>query len=349
MSSGEQTSPDVAPPGTGARPRRGAWVRYLRLGAMIAVIVLAIVAGATVVSASLDPTENKLRQRAGLFGKSELRIGVGFDRPGLGYLNPNGKYGGFEIEIAYLIAEDLGFQRKQVKFLTVVTENRRRMRGGDGIPVDLVVASYSITPERERLPEVMFSVPYLSTELAVVTREHHPQVDSLGQLKGKRVCTLESGTAVGWAEKSGLIDNLTKRGIITSCIEDLRTGTYDAVVSDATILAGWVARYGDELRHHDIATDEEQNYGVNVGNNESLRELVNLALYCSLHDPEDSRWEDAYRRHLEPLQAANKDQLVAETDQPNIPPEQEPRVRRLPWEYWVPESWPYGGRPARCH
>lgn len=348
MSSGEQTASEVATTDARSGSKRGSWIQYLRLAGMILVIVLAVVIGVTIVNNSLEPTERMLKQRAGLFGRDELRVGVGYDRPGLSYRDGAGNYKGFEIEIAYLVAEDLGFRHSQVKFRTVVTENRRRMRADDGLRVDLVVSSYSITDKREELPEVMFSVPYLSTELSVVTKTGHFKVDSLGQLRDERVCTLEAGTAIEWAEKNGIRDNLYKRGVISFCIEGLRGGTYDAVVSDAAILAGWVHKYSSELMHHNISTDEEQDYGVNVGRNDALRELVNLAFYCSLYDPDDKRWEEAYEKHLEPLRASSPGQLVAEVNQPEIPSDQEPRVRRLPWEYSVPDSWPYGGRPARC-
>jgi glutamate transport system substrate-binding protein len=347
MSSGEQAAPEVLSPDNEAASSHGSWTQYVRLVVMILVIVLAAVTGLMVAVASSDPTEAQLREQAGLTGKRELLIGVGSDRPGLSHLGDDGQYRGFEIDIAYMIAAELGFHPSAVTFLSVKTEDREIMQGSDGrkwIQVDLVIATYSITRKREELEDVMFSAPYLRTKISVVTRTAHPNVASVeDDLNGERLCTLGTGTAED--EFGGV--KLMGRPKIADCIDGLRDGRYDAVLTDAAILAGWVDRYSSELRQHDISTNEVQRYGVNVGDNEPLRELVNLALYCSLHDPSDGRWEDAFRKHLAPLQEANRPQQIAESEQPEKIPE--PRVRRYPWEYWVPGSWAYEERPARCN
>jgi len=322
----------------------GPWMPYFRLAAMVAVILLAVVVGGSVVNATFNPTptEDQLKELAGITGKQELRIGVGDDRPGLSFHKPDGGYEGFEIEIAHMIAARLDFDPSRVAFFAVPTEERRRMQGYDAAgelePVDMVIASYSITPEREALGEVMFSAPYLETQLSVVTLTDFrsgDSVESLGQLQSEQVCTLEAGTAVGWAEESGLRENLVKLRKIKGCIDGLIAGTFDAVVTDAALMAGWVDRHHGRLRQHNIATDEVQRYGINVGENEALLKLVNLVLYCSRYDPDDRQWEEAFRKHLKPLEPANQPQQVAKPVQPSV---KEPKVRRFLWEYWVDDS-----------
>lgn len=350
MSSGGPVPPFVAPPTHSSTPPGVPWVQYARLAAMIVAIVLAVVTGVAVVTSSFDPTEAELKERAELTGKHELLVGVGDDRPGLSYLRDDGEYEGFEIDIAYMIAAKLGFDPSQVRFLTVKTEDRQTRQvedseSGKWHTADLIVASYSITKKREAEDEIMFSAPYLRTRISVVTRVGHPQVASVeDDLKGERVCTLGTGTADDEFRKRL---TLVRKQKVRQCIEGLLDLSFDAVLTDAAILAGWVDKYRDQLRQHDISTDEVQRYGVNVGDNEPLRELVNLALYCSLHDPNDLRWENSFREHLSPLQKANAPQQIAEAVQPTKIPE--PKVRRLPWEYWVPDSWAYEERPARCH
>jgi glutamate transport system substrate-binding protein len=342
MDSGKRPLPLLVPQAIGKTLAGGPWMQYVRLAAMATVVLLAVVAGVAVVNATFDqtPTEDQLKEAAGLIGKPELRIGVGDDRPGLSYRDPGRRtYEGFEIDIAYMVAARLGFDPSRVVFFSVPTEERRRMQGYDGDelkPVDMVVASYSITPEREALEEISFSEPYLETQLSVVTRtDFRGQVESLGQLQGTEVCTLEAGTAIPWAEDSGLTEELSKVRQISSCIDDLLEGGYDAVVSDAAVMAGWVARHEGRLRQHNIATDEAQQYGINVGRNKALLTLVNLALYCSRYDPDDRQWEDAFRRHLDPLKPANHPQQVAKPVQPDVA---EPKVRRYLWEYWVDDA-----------
>lgn len=325
------------------------WTQSMRLVVLVAFVVLLLVLVAAVIMDSLDPTEAELKAQAQLTGKYELLIGVADDRPGLSYRLDNGQYEGFEIEIAYMIAAKLGFTPEQVRFLTVKTEDRQTRQvldpdSGKWTTADLIVASYSITKKREELDDVMFSAPYLRTRMSVVTRTGHAAVASVeDDLQGEKVCTISTSTAQDDFRKAL---KLVLRQKVKDCIDGLLGYQFDAVLTDAAILAGWVHKHRSRLQQHDIGTDEVQRYGVNVGDSEPLRELVNLALYCSLHDPDDKRWEDAFHRYLAPLQGSNRPQQVAESTQPRKIPE--PEVRRFPWEYWIPDTWAYEGRPARC-
>ena len=82
-----------------------------------------------------------------------------------------------------MIAADLGFLPKEIEFLSIETEDRARMQGrnddlmqgknaeGKSVRADLVVASFSVTPDRQANPAVGFSKPYFFTEQSVVTME----------------------------------------------------------------------------------------------------------------------------------------------------------------------------------
>lgn len=101
------------------------------------------------------------------------------------------------------------------------------------------------------------------------------------------------------------------------------------MTSDAAVLAGLVAAEQAMFRHHDIGLETPESWAVNVGPHVELRQLVNLSLYRSQHDPEDKRWEDAYDKHLRPLEPASAPQPVAIDKQPNA---EEAEVRQWPWE-----------------
>ena len=62
------------------------------------------------------PSVEELRRQAGVDNWSELAIGVKDDQPGTAFYNKDGTWSGFDIDIAYMIAEDLGFRRGEVKF-----------------------------------------------------------------------------------------------------------------------------------------------------------------------------------------------------------------------------------------
>lgn len=315
-----------------ADARRRRVVRVARLIAVTLALVIAAVAAVVTVVGAGPPSEQELRERAGLVGKTELLVGVKDDQPGTSLRDPGtGQFTGFDIDIALMVAAELGFRPSEVRFLPIESEDRawRQARGADGrfVTVDLVVATYSVTPERERDPGVTFSAPYLVTEQSVVTLRDHAPVDTLPDLAGRPVCSLATATSESPAGRAGV--KLISKKRISECFAALRARQVEAVTTDAAILAGFVAAAPDELVHHDIGLEQRESWGVNVGPNEALRDLVNLALYRSKYDATDKRWEDAFDRYLRPEQPANQPQQVAIDEQPDVP---KVEVREWPWE-----------------
>ena len=281
--------PEPPPPARG----REAATRTVRLVALLLALVLAVLVVATTLVLTGPPARQELMERAGLVGKRELLIGVKDDQPGISLRDPSGAWSGFDIDIARMIAADLEFRPSEVRFFAIESEDRARRQATDDegrfVTVDLVIASYSVTPAREAEKGVSFSAPYLNTEQAVVTRRDYPgSVETLGDLRGRSVCTLATSTSGDRTDLAGV--NLYRSKKISTCFADLAAGRCEAVTTDAAILAGFVARDPARLKIHDIGDDRGENWGVNTGDNEALRDLVNLTLYHSLTDPDDRRW-----------------------------------------------------------
>lgn len=297
--------------------RRRAAGRVVRLVATLSILIL-LLAGGAYTWWNWRPTVPELAEQAGLTGKRELLVGVIGDMPGISLLDETtGEFTGFDVDIALMVAADLGFRADQVRFLVIDNEDRETMRAHDStgafVTVDLVVASFSITPEREALPEVSFSEPYLRTELSVVTKKGHPPIQSLNDLRGRPVCTLTTSTAQTPLKEAGA-DERGKTDI-SECVEPLLSGEYDAMSTDAAILAGFVQRHPDDLVFHDIGERGQERWGINTGGNEPLRDLVNLSLCKSYHDPNDTRWEEAFANHL---RVGIKGQDIAVDSQPEV-------------------------------
>lgn len=306
----------------------------MRLVGWALAIVAVVVVGFSIISGNGPPTEDQLREQAGLIGKDRLYIGVKDDTPGIAFKDENGEFSGFDIDIALLVAEGLGFHRDQVEFLAIETEDRGRMQAknqrGEHMTVDLVVATFSVTPERERDKEILFSTPYLKTEQSVVTLRTDETITSLTQLRGRKVCTLGSSTSATALREAGVaVKDIKGENQISACFDGLRRGDYAAVSTDAAIMAGFVAA-DPNLRHHDIGLSTTESWAINVGGGRhAMRTLVDLALYRSFADPRDDRWERAYRNHITPLLKHNPGINVAQNRQPCVP---KPQVRRWPWE-----------------
>jgi glutamate transport system substrate-binding protein len=298
------------------------------------------------------PSLAELRAQAGVNSWATLPIGVKDDQPGIAYYEPGskecqaraqpvacGKWSGFDIDIAYMIAEDLGFRRQDVRFYAIESEDRGRMQAadpqGNRVAVKMVIASYSITQDRIN-QGATFSYPYLYTEESALTLAGHSPVATFDDLKDKRVCSLSASTSITAPAAAGAI--VVRKNKISECISLLRSkgpDRVDAVSTDAAILAGYKARYPQEFHHWDLGYDATEKWGVNVGDNPALKTLVDATLYKSYKDPHDDRWELAYLNNLQPEIPANLDDHtpIAVAEQPRAA---RPAVRKLPWEDGLP-------------
>jgi glutamate transport system substrate-binding protein len=203
------------------------------------------------------------------------------------------------------------------------------------------------------------------------------KITDLKQLKGKRVCTLGTSTSEAALSKRtetpkpsagaalpnktetpepsaeaalfartgipepGAKETITGKNLLKDCVDGLKEGEFEAVSTDAALLAGFVAesnrkgaKESEKLRHHDIAKEPNEKWAVNAGPNTALSTLVNLSLYRSYADPRDERWERAYAKYIVPLMSKgsgndNMKMRVAAAEQPCVLP---PPVRRWPWE-----------------
>jgi glutamate transport system substrate-binding protein len=282
------------------------------------------------------PSLAQLRAQAGVDGWTELTIGVKDDQPGIAYYDPqNKKWSGFDIDIAHMIAEDLGFREQEVKFYAIESEDRPRMQATDPsndnrrVAVKMVIASFSITAERAATG-ILFSAPYLYTEQSVMTLPDHPRVSSLADLKGKKVCSLSTSTSASALKTAEAI--VISKNRVSDCFAMLDRHQLDAISTDAAILGGYKARHPSKYAHWDIGLEGSEKYGVNVGSNKALQTLVDVTLYRSWTDPHDERWENAFQ-NLQNEVDANLPTPLAVAEQP---PVARPKVRQLPWESELP-------------
>jgi glutamate transport system substrate-binding protein len=309
----------------------------LRLAGLGLALVLALTLTMVKLFVAGPPSLAELRSQAGVNSWTTLPIGVKDDQPGIAYYDAaDGTWSGFDIDIAYMIAEDLGFRRQDVRFYAIESEDRARMQAtdpkGNRVAVKMVIASYSITPARINMG-VTFSVPYLYTEASVLTLTGHSPVSTFTDLAGRKVCSLSASTSTAAPSAAGAI--VVAKNKISECVALLRAHQVDAVSTDAAILAGYKSRYPGEFHHWDLGYDATEKWGVNVGENKALQTLVDATLYQSYKDPHDDRWELAYRNNIRPEIAPNlRDRTpIAVAEQP---PVTRPDVRKLPWEDRLP-------------
>jgi ABC-type amino acid transport substrate-binding protein len=307
----------------------------IRLAALGLALVLTIAITMVKLFVGGPPSVDELRAQSGVDGWDVLTVGVKADQPGVAEYHRDGSWTGFDIDVAYMIAEDLGFGRNEVRFYSIESEDRARMQATDTqdhrVPVKMVIASYSITADRARMAGVKFSGPYLYTEQSVITLKGHKPVAALEDLRAKKVCTLSASTSEAAPDRAEAI--VIRKNRVGLCFQELDAGRVEAVTTDAAILAGYKARFPEKYDHWDLGLDATEAWGVNVGENEALKTLVDLTLYRSFKDPRDDRWELAYQRDLQSEVPANGATPIAVAQQPLA---KRPDVRVLPWETSIP-------------
>jgi len=149
----------------------------------------------------------------------KIRIALDTGSPPYGFVDDAMKPVGSDVETAHLLAQDLG-----VAIEIVQTTSPNRIPFLQTGKADIVVASLSVTPEREKV--IDFSVPYAQI-LAVVAGPKGASIKSFEDLKGKRVATTRGS-------------NNDK--VVTTGAKDAQIVRYD---DDATLVTAAVSGQAD--------------------------------------------------------------------------------------------------------
>ena len=237
--------------------------RTAAAGALAAVAVLGLSACSVV-----------LGEEESLLDATSLTIGVKADQPGLGLEDGDGDIEGFDVDVALYIAERLGAP-KEVEFVGVTSaEREEKLISGE---VDMVVATYSITPVRKT--QVTFGGPYYVAKQDVLVRAEDTDIQGVRDLEGLSVCQGQgSNSAVRITEGLGIDVQQMDAPSYSACIDSLREGNVDAVSTDNLILAGFLAEDPSAFRlvNHPF-TDEKYGVGLPHGDVRAC-EAVNKAI-----------------------------------------------------------------------
>ncbi|WP_329259660.1 transporter substrate-binding domain-containing protein [Actinoallomurus sp. NBC_01490] len=193
--------------------------------------------------------------------KNTLVIGVSKDQPGLGLLQSDGTYQGFDIDVARYIAAHMEKKKpKKVDFKVVQYDKRESwIQSGK---VDLVISSYSITPERKT--KVAFAGPYYVAHQDTLVRASDTGIKDVRNLAGRRLCAVTG--SVSWQRvtvERGVPARVVKAPTYGDCMTKLIDNSLDAISTDDLILAGFAAQKGRSVRFVNAPISDER-YGVGI-------------------------------------------------------------------------------------
>ncbi|OKI08141.1 ABC transporter substrate-binding protein [Streptomyces sp. CB02923] len=219
--------------------------------------------------ANLDSATWKAAHKA-----QKITIGAKADQPYLGFQDTTGKRTGFDIEIAKMIAADLGFSEKQIEFKTV-DSNVRETTISKG-QVDYYVGTYTINEERKK--QVDFAGPYYTAGADLLVRQDDKSITGPDSLKGKKVCSIVGSTPLQEIKKPKYGAQTTELAKYSLCVKQLLDGQVDAVTTDDAILKGYAAERPKKLRVVGQKFTKEP-YGVGLKKGDKvLRDAITDAL-----------------------------------------------------------------------
>jgi glutamate transport system substrate-binding protein len=217
-----------------------------------------------------------------------VKVGTKFDQPLFGLKNLEGKPEGFDVEIAKLIAGEMGIAPDKVEFVEAVSANREPfIQQGK---VDFVVATYTINDKRKQV--VDFAGPYYEAGQDIMVAKGNPEgIGGPDDLAGKKVCSVTGSTPAENIRTNYPEADLTEFDVYSKCAEALKNGQVQAVTTDNVILLGLISQ--DQEAFELVGkpfTKEPYGIGLKKGDTE-FRNFINDTLEKL---EQDGRWKAAW-------------------------------------------------------
>jgi len=215
-----------------------------------------------------------------------ITVGTKFDQPLFGQVDGSGDPQGFDVEIAKIIAAELGIPDSGITWTESISSNREPfIVSGE---VDIVVATYTINDKRKET--VSFAGPYYEAGQDLLVLTGNPEgIEGPDDLEGKPVCTVAGSTSeANIAEYAPVVTALNG---YAECLPLLSSGQVVAVTTDNVILAGLAANSNGEFEVVGAPFTAEP-YGIGLALEDTeFRNWINDVLEAAY---EDGRWAEAW-------------------------------------------------------
>ena len=221
-----------------------------------------------------------------------VRVGIRFDNPPLSFIDAEGNWVGFDVDLANELVDRLGLEIEQVK----VDETTRISFLQEG-KIDMAVASMNHT--RSRDDAVDFSVTYFWDSQTFLVRKG--EFSRLEEMFGRKVAMNAGSSAIpAWkkwvAERGGPEPEIVEFTDKVAAVQALRDGAVDGYAEDGITLAALAA--GDDSL---VLLPEGFNpvqFGIGLPENDSeWRDQINYTLQDIW---KDGTYHTIYERWLGP-------------------------------------------------
>ncbi|MFJ6437000.1 glutamate ABC transporter substrate-binding protein [Streptomyces sp. NPDC091416] len=240
---------------------------------------------------------------SGSGGGKKITIGIKIDQPGIGLKTPDGKYTGFDVDVATYVAKELGYDAADIEFKETKSADRETaISRGD---VKFIAASYSINDER--LAKVDFAGPYLLAHQDILVRADDTSIKSPEDLNNKKLCSVTGSTsAKNVKDKLAPKAQLQEYGGYSECLTGLENKVIDALTTDDSILAGYASQDANKGKFKLAGFKmTNENYGIGLKKGDAdLKKKINDALTKMVSD---GSWKKAVDANFGPAGYKNEE------------------------------------------
>lgn len=228
-------------------------------------------------SASVEATSSSAAGSQAADAGTDNVLALGFDQnfPPMGFIDENGEFTGFDLELAAEAAKRMGMELK----LQPIAWDAKEFELDSG-NIDLIWNGFTINGRED---DYTWSKPYMENKQVFVVAKD-AGIATVADLSGKAVgVQLDSSAEKALADKPELSQSfasIVSSADYNTAFQDLEMGVVDAVAMDIIVAGYQLEKRGDDkfiiLENEPIAT-EEYGIGFKLGNTE-LRDKLDATL-----------------------------------------------------------------------
>ncbi|MBV8247038.1 MAG: glutamate ABC transporter substrate-binding protein [Comamonas sp.] len=172
----------------------------------------------------------------------------------------DGKIRGFDAGLAQLLTRYILGDEARYQFTQVTSSTREQVLING--QVDMVLATYSITPARAE--KISFAGPYYTSQAGVLVKANNKTIQSYSDLAGKKVATQAGSTG------PTILAQYAPKGVVQEfqthqeAIDALRQGRVDAYVTDYTLLLNTLSLGTGDAKLAGAPFGTQDPYGVGL-------------------------------------------------------------------------------------
>ena len=186
----------------------------------------------------------------------------------------DGRLRGFDAGIAQLLTRYILGDGSKFQFTQVTSSTREQVLIND--QVDMVLATYSITPARAE--KISFAGPYYTSQAGVLVKSNNSTIQSYNDLAGNKVATQAGSTGPAilaqFAPKAVVQEFQTHQ----EALDALRQGRVDAYVTDHTLLLNALSLGTGDAKLAGAPFGAQDPYGIGLPKGSDGAAFVNAFL-----------------------------------------------------------------------